>query len=81
MLTKYSEEAEALILAIYGRVIHAVNGSSIEGAVVRLREGKDNQEGDFIAEAVSTENGDVQFAVKEGDYTAEVSIDGSRILL
>ncbi|SER79833.1 Protein of unknown function [Butyrivibrio fibrisolvens] len=76
VLTKYSEEAETLILAIYGRVINAVNGSSIEGAVVRLREGKDNQEGDFIAEAVSTENGDVQFAVKEGDYTAEVSIDG-----
>ena len=61
-----------------------LNASPIEGAVIRLREGRNNRDGEYVTsilgpEYLTDENGHCSIAISAGRYTAEVWKDGYKV--
>ena len=62
---------------LYAQVTNAINGEPVPGALVSLRSGWNNREGDWVAQTTTADWGD--FYVDDlpyGYYTAETSADG-----
>ncbi len=61
---------------VSGSISHALSGSTVEGATVRFRSGVNNFDGEVVSETVSMGNGQFEYELQTGHYTAEIAKDG-----
>ncbi len=77
MIPATEEVRSGLTDQLYAQVTNAINGEPVPGALVSLRSGWNNREGDWVAQTTTADWGD--FYVDDlpyGYYTAETSADG-----